>query len=475
MKDKRARGLAAYANSADGISAALDGVVSRPLAEGFTWDADYPLAPTLRFSLNQKVVGDAGYSPFNQAAYAACRAGTTKYIAASGNDTTGDGSFGNPWRTPNKAATEMNLLGLTSGTIVQLAGTYTRTGGGVFTVVANFHLAWVASGGAVGMGTNDSYTWSQNTTTFPSLTGRPNLWAIARSSFGRADNPSLVDSYGNTQEYITVGSLDKANALPGSVYSDGTNVFVFPHNGADATNSTVRVFLDQSCILFQSISSPKHLFITGDTDDDYFIVNGSFYVSCSAIPADKHFLALRNFQARMSKNTTQQNSLAVEGWHGLVYIERGSGAQSGLDLLNMHNVLGATMSVLTVNCSGIDAGRGSGTSCNDITGHDTNLSWVDIAGDWSCSRGGTAAFVGESQLNAIGSRFAKDFGDEMLGGSIKPTVIRVLDDGMVFLDTCSIEPQNKSDRAFSAPDTGYIFTRNMDVTSLVGGDLVTEY
>ncbi len=52
--------------------------------------------------------------------------GPQYYVSTSGNDTTGDGSIGNPWRTPQKALNTVPL----SGSIINLrTGTYAHTGG----------------------------------------------------------------------------------------------------------------------------------------------------------------------------------------------------------------------------------------------------------------------------------------------------------------------------------------------------------
>jgi len=460
--------------SAD-VGAALNAsAVSHPLPAAMTWDATYPLAPTLKRAQGQRPVGNAGYSAFNDIAYANCRNGTIRYNGPTGNDTTGDGSLGNPYRTPNKAVTEMNALGLTYGTLITLVGTYSRTGGGVLTTIPNFHLAWVSSGGAAVLGVNDTLTWSQNTATFPALVGYPNVWAVARSQFSRADNPSIADQFGNPPDYIEVSSVAKVNSQPGLIYSDGTNVYVFPHNGAAASDATVRAFLDVSCVLAFANAAPKHFFMTGDTDSDYFEINGSIYFSCSATPAQKQHLAFRNVKERMCRKTSQQNGIGIEGWHGLVSLERCSASQSMLDLINGHNILGADMSVLTVNCAAVDAGRAGGTSCNSITGHE-DIKWVDIAGDYSMAHGGTAAFVNTTQTNFIGSRIGPDLGDVPFGGTIPPRLIRVLDTAKAWFDECSIEPQKGGAVGFSAAGAGQIFAKNMDVSGLIGSNLVTQY
>lgn len=54
--------------------------------------------------------------------------GGTIYISPSGNDTTGTGTIGNPYRTPHKAFSVVNLTG---GLILCRGGTYNLAGTGV--------------------------------------------------------------------------------------------------------------------------------------------------------------------------------------------------------------------------------------------------------------------------------------------------------------------------------------------------------
>jgi hypothetical protein len=55
-----------------------------------------------------------------------CFAGTVWYVSTSGNDVSGNGTFGNPWRTPNKACHTVDgiSVGAPGDTIHVLSGTY---------------------------------------------------------------------------------------------------------------------------------------------------------------------------------------------------------------------------------------------------------------------------------------------------------------------------------------------------------------
>jgi hypothetical protein len=79
---------------------------------------------------------------------------STWYIATTGNDSTGDGSSGNPWATPAKAAS----VAAVDDTVMVAAGTYTLPA----TNITVSGINWIGAGWAttIWAGANNNFYWT---------------------------------------------------------------------------------------------------------------------------------------------------------------------------------------------------------------------------------------------------------------------------------------------------------------------------
>ena len=161
--------------------------------------------------------------------------GITNYFSPTGNDTTGDGSIGNPYRTLQK--------GLTLNTVnyMLLSGDYTRSF--LFTT-ANLQLlptksmAFIAVDGAGTVTMSRSYdnlTWVQegspNTDVYATtLPASPTIEMVVDRANGQAgkylaDGTTLVPT-----KLTSVASVAACQAAPNSYYLTGTTLYVHTFN-----------------------------------------------------------------------------------------------------------------------------------------------------------------------------------------------------------------------------------------------------
>lgn len=174
-------------------------------------------------------------------------AGTSGYISPTGSDSTGDGTSGNPWQSPEKAKTE----GVTE--IIFKDGWYDRDI--LQSAEYNFtsDTALVAENtGQVYMGRSNSYSggsWTQQ--------GAPNtdVYVVSRSAALRVLDHTYrsgTDLYpggdGYLLGYTKQTSVADCQANPGSYYISGSSVYVHTHDSR-APDSDVKVCLSVNNIV----------------------------------------------------------------------------------------------------------------------------------------------------------------------------------------------------------------------------------
>ena len=152
-----------------------------------------------------------------------------------GNDTTGDGSIGNPYKSLKKALqsvtadyTQINVE----------AGEYDYLNGWISSATPAYHINVVAVGGPVVSSTRWTGTWAE--------TGSgTQTYTASRSNFARALDWTYLDEDGTPARFTVVASQEACEAIPHSVYVSGSTVYLHLHDGR-AIDSNVHVLINQN-------------------------------------------------------------------------------------------------------------------------------------------------------------------------------------------------------------------------------------
>jgi hypothetical protein len=477
--DSTARGLAVQAlNKASEpltptkieTAGALPRAISVPLGLGWN-QTNYPIAPTVTLPLGGQRVGSAGYDPFTSPAYLAAVNGPQYYVSSTGNNTN------NCLTAATACASITYVVGLANaGAVPATINIYKSNSSGILGRVAS---QWTTSAkptvdlvvrsvnGRSILGVFDSAVWTTNAT-------YSNVSQTTRSSVLRVVDPARIDRFGLYTEYGKVTSLLACSQTPGTWYTDGTTLYVNPFAGESAADQTIRTYLNVPLWTYTPTVSATplvNLFIDGldfeGGSDSNFLIG----VTASAAVPQKT-LAIRNSSFRYGGGgLTGSGAVYINGWSGLVYIANSDASAGWSDLLNFHNTIPtfASMYVITVNCSGSDAGRGGFNivSNNAWTAHDSGLVGIDIAGIYQGARGRTFHIVGTSKALAVGTVARDSIGDIGNGGAYQPAEFAAGDGttgiAELWLDSVDARPSSSAGVTLIADGAGIVRTRNLPV------------
>lgn len=441
---------------------------------GLGWDSvNYPLGTvTVTERLGAPAYGSVGLNPFSSAQYAACVAGTQYYVQLTGNDANAGTSVGSPLATIDKAVqlanatgqpATINLIGGTSSTYLgRVPSTFGVTKPAVDLLLRPVGTARVMLG-SFDLGT---YTWSDNATY---------SWVkqVARSNALRLVNPATLTARGLWADYTKVTSLLLCSQTPGSWFTDNTNVYVNPFAGQALSDGTVRILLNVNLFNWTPNGSNalpniflENLDYVGGASSNLLVLVGA---PASSWP--RRMFAARNCSFRYGGGAaTGSGGVYINGWNGLVYFEGCDAGGSWSDAWNWHNdqsPANATMNAITINCTGFDTGRGGAAvqSNNGLTGHDSNLVAIDIAGDYGDARGRTVHFTDTSKLWCVATRAGPSYGDIGNGGSFTPVEFFADNTVQMWLDGVDPRPMGAANYGILAGGSSTINVRNLPATA----------
>lgn len=267
------------------------------------------------------------------------------------------------------------------------------------------------------------------------------------------------------EEPRLVGSLAEVSRNPGSWYSDGTTVYVYHHSGAAVTNANTRVYLAVPNLRLTGTTQLSWL-VTGQNAGDGFDVEGGapLYIAFTGgAGGAKVVIGLEHATFRYGGSyalSANYNAAAFESVNGLVFAWNCDASAGWADCWNFHNMLGASMYALTLNCTARDAGRKDSTSCNLHTGHE-NVIGLDIGGDYAGpSRGRSVHWINTSKLQLIGTRIGGSLGDRMQGGTFDACELAAGNTCAVSGDYVQLAPLVAGGYAMLASETASIALRN---------------
>lgn len=429
-----------------------------PLPSGLGWDsANYPVIPSIYDIGNNQRKGSSGYSIFSSTTYSNCRNGTQIYYSTTGNDSTGVGSSGNPYRTPSKCVQVANAGGAPA-TVLAKAGEFQRTTtGAISATLPTVPIAFVASGGIVTTGAYDKgYTWAADGT-------YAWVYSTARSSAYAVYDPSRRDRFGNFVMLVKVSSLAICSRIPGSWYTDNTSVWVHSYDESQPTDTTVRVYVTVAMGAFAFGSAPKDIFFDRETATDGWDLQGAcLSFTATAYDSVDRLIGMRGVSAKYGPNGGTGvflNNFSVENWRGLAWIEECYSARAASDSFNFHNTLNTQqLYAAVINCKAVDCGVFGTGSNNHLTAHE-NVKGISVGNDFDFAQGGTLRNINTSKWLSHGDRIRNDRGDGNVGGTLQPTEVQCDNTAEIWLSECLVEAANGG-YAFNNSGAG-LHLRNM--------------
>lgn len=393
-------------------------------------------------------------------------------------------SDGSAFNTISRAIQVVNTAGVPARIFVKggqgagqiTAGYYNRsknflgTGGTTFpTVDIAFYayggravVAAAESGGNLAWTPDTTYTWVSSGT---------------RSNVLRVFDTTLRDSFGHYVELTKVADLATCSRVPNSWAQVSGTVKVNRADGLIASESNTRIFMTipnfQQNSSFAASNQRSYLF-SGVADGDGFDFEGgssgclSFTFNSGTV-SNLKMVAAKNCTFRYAGgigSSTERDNIAIESYHGLVAFQDCDASKSSKDGFNVHNAYGATIgsvsSILTINCTGFDNGRGTSISNNAWTLHE-NVRGVDICGRYSNIRGSTIHNVGTSKAMILGAYLESSLGDVMNGGSSPPCELRSADDAVIYARLCTCKPSSPPENAIRAEGSSDIYLRDCNL------------
>lgn len=365
--------------------------------------------------------GSAGTTPeamFDLYSTARSAPANTYYIGAGGSDANNGLSPGAKKQSVSSAITAANATGQPAKFVLD-GMEFARsiaTGGTIPTVDCYFTTA----SGRANLGTFDNFGTFALDATFT------NCYSLALTNIDRLCNRLVQNAYGNNADFTKVADATTLNGTTPTTSdlwaTDATKVYIRRVDGAVPTPTNTRLY--RAAVSLFKITSAINVFFE-NIDAEGSSTNATFDYQLSAVSALRRVFVAKNCTAKYAGGTvnTAARGFGVDSMKGLAYLYGCEGSANATDGINFHDTQASGLQFLTVNCSGKDNGRGTNSSCNGHTSHDTCIG-IDIAGNYPNNRGGSVRHVNSSKVLLAGT-YSSDLGDIALGGATSPTAYEV--------------------------------------------------
>lgn len=364
----------------------------------------------------------------------------TYYVSTSGNDTTGTGASGAPFRSVAKAISTANAAAKKAKIIVapnyQNSVGYSRKLNAWWgSVSPQYDIALLANGGRVCLHGGDLPSELS-----PQAVGSdatyPNCAKFTVSTVNRVCDTRQRDQWGLYKDLLQVSTAAICNAVPDSwaLVSGTLYVHRADHVAIDAINT--RIFRPDTPPIL--ISNPVNVFVGGigagaGFDFEGGSGSGAFAVavgsSGSPMTSTKTLLiAESTFRYGGGATNTGGRGLGVESWRGPVVAWNCDASGNNTDGFNIHNAFGAAHQYfINVNSSGFNNGRTGQVSCNGFTLHE-DCKGIDICGIYDTNHGGTLRNINTTKSLFVETVVLNDQGDQVLtgdSGGMLPTGVQM--------------------------------------------------
>jgi len=395
----------------------------------------YPVTPLFRVA-NDVRVGSAGLSVVSF--FSGYTSRPTYWVDVAKADESGNGLTEATAKRTIARAVELANAGGVAARIRVKAGFYDINRlfcqGAVYPTV---DIVFEAYGGRVIVSTQaNSLSWSANGTyawvTQASTTSVSTVW-----------DTKARDQEGFYGELTKLTTLVDVAAVPNSWAEVAGVLYVNRSDRTTAADSNTRVLRATDNLRMQG-SSQQSILLIGETEADGFDLEGGQAGCWRTVYTGGAGGALKvqgavNCTFRYGGHSTGSvGNVAIEGLNGLAFFDNCDASNGVTDCFNYHNVLGATMSVLHVNCTGVRGGRFSYVSCNGFTGHDDDLVMLDICGRYERNRGRTVHVIDNAKALVFGTMMRDSIGDKAAVGSNEPGELTAEDTSLLIASHCEV-------------------------------------
>lgn len=418
---------------------------------GLGWDnVNFPVSPALMDpgGITPKL-GSVGISPeamFGRFSTALSAPGATFYVETTGSDSNA-GTQAAPFLSWWKAFQAANAAGVPTKIVTVNGGLWYRANGPTGTSPL-VDVALVSPTNRVVVGTFDNLTFALDTTF-------TNCYSVTLSNAERVYDLKKVDQWGNYVDLVDFGTsagttavtaLNAAGAVNGWAFdSTATKLYVRRADNTPVTSLNTRVA--RSGVSLFSFSSAVNVYMgdggvggIGGFDMEGGGPSGPFYYASTPPGSVLKCVAISQCTSKYGgyRAHTNANGFGVDSIYGLAYFYKCASNCNYRDGFNHHNSYSAAATyMLTVNCTAHDNGRGTATSCNGWTSHDTCVS-MDVAGYYAGNHGGTVRSVNAAKALFCGTVVENDLGDTVNGGIIPPTAFTCDNTVTYWLDQCAV-------------------------------------
>lgn len=441
------------------MSGALQTPQACEIPSGLSWDqVNYPL------TITSTVEGTGAVSLDPLSFFSGYASRPTYWVDVARPDDTGDGlTEATAKRTISAAVTLANTGGVAARIRVK-AGFYNRnrnfSQGSIYPTV---DIVFEAYNGRPNVTTAETgLTWTANATY---------AWVsqATRSSVSRVFDLKLKDGDGAYIELTKVADLVTVSATPNSWTEVAGVTYVNRIDRTLVTDATTMVLLAVDNLRMQG-TSQQSILLVGETAKDGFDVIGgqsgawrTVYTGGAGGTRKVHAAIGCTFRYS-GHSTGSVGGVAVEGLNGLAFFKNCDASFGVTDCWNWHNALGASMYVLTVNCTGIRGGQFSYTSCNGWTGHDSVIA-IDVCGYYDRNKGRTVHFIDSAKVFLAGTTLRSSLGDKAAGGTNEPGELTAENTVQMWADMCRIG-QLAGQLAVSAHATAAVRLRRTQVRGI---------
>lgn len=433
-----------------------------------------PVVPSMKVGADGSLRGSIGLDArgvFGRFSQALVQSQYEFWVSGSGDDTTGDGSKGNPFRSIVKAIGTING-GSNNNSGNRIILDCTGTDG---------EWAWHSEFSQV-RGTS---TGLQKVAAFIAYGGRPMVgpwlrlasnvpvtdttWTNTQSlTYTKTTEPPIrvldkqqVNANGTWTDLDRVATPALCNTTDNSwCYEPGEQKLYINRVGLQAVrdDNTV-VLLHQRGLQFGAPAPHVYFegidFIGGRGAGGTILTRSPDGVQRAVVANNCRFMYPGGVPYGSGTSNEDANCVTVAQLNGLVAFFDCEVVGGMKDGVNIH-ASGGTFNtyLLTVNCRGFDMGRGAGNSMNCWTIHE-NVVGIDIAGEYSGAKGGTIRNVNQSLMYALGTRVSDDWGD----GDLPPSVWAVGDTAQMWLERVYAGGDPDTMLAYNALNSGEIHLR----------------